>query len=306
MSILVNPGSRDDRWEAELRAQMPHEDLRFWPDVGDPADVEFVIAWVMSRKDLATFTNLRAILCQGAGVEQWMKPGIEVPVVRLADSAMADEMAAYALSWVVRHARRFDQLVAATQRGEWDKIEHIDTADFRVGMLGFGEIGSRIGRAFADLGYPVNAWSRSGGDNTDVTHYAGDGELEAFLANSDAVINVLPSTPATAGVLTRSRFAQFVEGSIFVNVGRGTVVADEADLIDAIDHGPVAAAVLDVTDPEPPADDSPLWSHPAITLTPHVSGRTQIASAAKLIAENIARLRAGESAYPMLDRDRGY
>lgn len=306
MSILVKPGSRADRWEAELRAQMPHEDLRFWPDVGDRTEVEFVIAWVMSRKDLATFTNLRAILCQGAGTEQWQKPGIDTPVVRLADPAMANEMAAYALAWVIRHARRLDTLEAAQNDRRWRPVEVIETSDYRVGVLGFGEIGSRIGRAFADLGYAVNAWSRTGGDDTDVTHYAGDGELEAFLANSDAVINVLPSTPATSGLLTRRRFAQFVEGSLFVNVGRGTVVDDESDLIDAIDHGPLAAAVLDVTDPEPPADDSPLWSHPAVTLTPHVSGRTQIATAAELIAENIARLRAGEPAFPMLDRTRDY
>ena len=63
-------------------------------------------------------------------------------------------------------------------------------------------------------------------------------ELEDFLGNSDAVINVLPS------------------------VGRGTVLADEGDLIEALNNGPIAAAVLDVTEPEPPADDSPLWTPP--------------------------------------------
>jgi len=110
MAILVKPASRVDEWAQELRAQMPDEDLRIWPDVGDPAEIEYMIAWRMSRKDLATLTNLQMILCQGAGTEQWQKPGIDVPVVRLADPEMAKEMAAYALAWVIRHGRRFPEL----------------------------------------------------------------------------------------------------------------------------------------------------------------------------------------------------
>ncbi len=117
---------------------------------------------------------------------------------------------------------------------------------------------------------------------------------------------MLPSTSATAGLLTADRLAQFVPGSIFVNVGRGTVFADEADLVAALDNGPIAAAVLDVTAPEPPAHDSPLWTHPAVTLTPHISGMTQVRSAATLITANIARLRAGEEPFPLLDRSLGY
>lgn len=306
MAILVSPSSRIEEWAAELRAQMPNEDLRVWPEVGDPAEIEYLIAWRMSRADLATLPNLQCILCQGAGTEQWQKPGIDVPVVRLADPEMANEMAGYAVAWVLRHQRRFSELESAQHRGEWKVLEHTQPYKYRVGVLGYGEIGSRISRAFGDLGYVVNAWTRSGRDEERVTHYAGHDELEDFLGNSDAVINVLPSTDATAGLLTSERLAQFVPGSIFVNVGRGTVLADEGDLIEALNNGPIAAAVLDVTEPEPPADDSPLWTHPAVTLTPHISGMTQVGSAATLIAANIARLRAGQEPFPLLDRSLGY
>lgn len=285
---------------------MPNEDLRLWPDMGDPTEIEYMIAWNMSRDALAGLPNLQYILCQGAGTEQWQKPGINVPIVRLADPEMANEMAGYAVSWVLRHQRRFGELEEAQRRGEWEVLKHTQPYKYRVGVLGYGEIGSRISRAFADLGYAVNAWTRSGRDEERVTHYAGADELDDFLGNSDAVINVLPSTSATAGLLTADRLAQFVPGSIFVNVGRGTVLQDEADLIAALDDGPIAAAVLDVTEPEPPEDDSPLWAHPAVTLTPHISGMTQVRSAAALIAANVARLRAGEEPFPLLDRSRGY
>lgn len=307
MAIVVNPFSRREQWQAELTAVMPDEELWLWPDCGDLAEVEYVIAWVMGRKDLATLPNLQAIFSLGAGTEQWQKPGIpDVPVVRLADPAMANEMAAYAVAWVVRHHRGFVEAEISQRAGEWKIPDRKQLADYRVGLLGYGEIGSRIGQAFVDLGYPVNAWTRSGRDDNTITHFAGTGELDEFLAASDTVINVLPSTTATTGLLTADRLAAFVEGSLFVNVGRGTVLADEADLIDALNNGPLAAAVLDVTNPEPPVAESLLYTHDAVTLTAHISGTTQVRSASRLIAENVARLRQGEQAFPLLDRSRGY
>ena len=131
------------------------------------------------------------------------------------------------------------------------------------------------------------------------------GQLEAFLGDCDAVIDVLPSTDETRHVLDAERLAQFTEGSLLVNIGRGTTV-DEVALLDALDSGPIAAAVLDVTDPEPPAEDSPLWQHPKVTLTPHVAGRTRLETSVALVVANIARIRSGEAPFPLLDRTRGY
>lgn len=306
MAIVVHPATRADQWKTELSTVLAHEELWFWPDAGDPEEVEYLIAWVMSRKHLATFTNLKAIFSLGAGTEQWQKPGIDVPIVRLADPAMANEMAAYCVAWVVRHHRGFGEAERLQRAGEWKIPDRKLTAEFRVGVLGYGEIGSTIGQAFVNLGYPVNAWTRSGRDDSTVTHYSGEEQLGDFLANSDAIINVLPSTDATTGLLDANRLRQCAPGALFVNVGRGTVLSSETDLVAALDDGPLAGAILDVTNPEPPANESPLFQHPAVTLTAHISGTTQVRSAARLVADNIARLRAGEEAFPLLDRGRGY
>jgi glyoxylate/hydroxypyruvate reductase A len=306
MSIVLNPYSRADEWLAELAQLLPDDELHLWPDVGDPTAVEFAVAWVMPRSALQGFTNLRAILSLGAGAEQWQKPGIpEVPVVRLADPSMSDEMASYALHWVLRLQRNFDVSAAQQHQKIWEQPSYVQAGSYRVGVLGFGTIGARVAQAFLDLGYPVNAWSRSGGSTDGVTHYAGTDELDGFLANSDAVVNILPSTAATTGLLDADRLARFASDSVFVNMGRGTVI-DEDALVAALDDGPLRAAVLDVTNPEPPVAESPLWTHPAVHLTPHVAGSTQVRSASRLIAENIGRIRAGEAPFPLLDRSRGY
>lgn len=306
MSIVLNPYSRPDEWMSEFARLLPDETLHLWPDDGDPEDVEFVVAWIMPRTALRSFPNLEAVLSLGAGAEQWQKEGMpDVPVVRLVDPAMSDEMATYALAWVIRLQRGFDVCEQQQVEGVWADIDYTQAWKYRVGILGYGNIGARVGQAFRDLGYPVNAWSRSGGTDANVAHYAGLDELDAFLSNSDAVVNVLPSTDATAGLLDASRLSQMPEGSIVVNMGRGTVLVDD-DLIDALNDGPLSAAVLDVTRVEPTPEDSPFWTHPKVILTPHVAGSTQVRSASELVAANIRRLRAGEPAFPLLDRQRGY
>jgi len=306
MSIVLNPYSRPEEWMSEFARLLPEETVHLWPDVGDPADVEFVIAWIMPRAALRDLPNLQAVLSLGAGAEQWQKDGMpDVPVVRLVDPAMSDEMATYALAWVLRLQRRFEVCEAQQRDGVWGDVDYTQAWKYHVGILGYGNIGARVGQAFLDLGYPVNGWSRSGGDDPNVTHYTGADELDAFLANSDAVVNVLPSTAATTDLLDAMRFEQMREGSILVNMGRGTVLVDD-DLIDALDNGPLATAVLDVTDPEPTPPESAFWAHPKVILTPHVAGSTQVRSASELVAANIMRIRAGEQPFPLLDRSRGY
>jgi glyoxylate/hydroxypyruvate reductase A len=306
MSIVLNPYSRPDEWMAEFGRLLPDETVRLWPDVGDPEQVELVIAWIMPRSALQSYPNLKAVLSLGAGAEQWQKEGMpDVPVVRLVDPAMSDEMATYALAWVIRLQRGFDVCEEQQAIGVWADVDYTQAWKTRIGILGYGNIGARVGEAFLDLGYQVNAWSRSGGGDSKATHYVGLDELDAFLSSSDAVVNVLPSTEETTDLLDGSRFSQMPEGSIVVNMGRGTVLVDD-DLIKALDDGPLAAAVLDVTRIEPTPEDSPFWSHPQVILTPHVAGSTQVRSASELVAANIQRIRSGESPFPLLDRRRGY
>lgn len=306
MAILINPYARSEMWKELFAELLPDETLWFWPDCPEPSQVEMLIAWRMRRSDLATFTKLSHILSMGAGTEQWQKDGSpNATIVRLSDPNMSDEMAMYALHWVSHFQRGFEEAFNPAGLDGWGVRDSPTPPEYPVGILGFGKIGRRVGEAFQSLGYPVNAWSRRGTDAPGVTSYVGPDQLEQFLGASRAVINVLPATEDTRGLLDADRFAQF-SGATFVNIGRGSVVASENDLVGAVDAGDIGAAVLDVTDPEPPDAESPLFGHDRIVITPHLAGSTQPRSAASLIAANVKRIRAGDQPFPVVDLQAGY
>lgn len=306
VAILVNPYAHPDMWRELFAELLPDETLWYWPECPDPSEVEMLIAWRMRRSDLAAFSNLTHILSMGAGTEQWQKDGSpQATIVRLSDPNMADEMAAYALHWVTHFQRGFDVVFGPEGLDRWGARDIPTPPEYPVGILGFGSIGSRVGRVFQELGYPVNAWSRRGTSAHGVTSYVGIEELADFITASRAVVNVLPDTESTRGLLDANRFAQF-GGATFMNIGRGTVVASEADLVSAVERGDVGAAVLDVTSPEPPDAGSPLFGHERIVITPHIAGTTQPRSAAALIAANVKRIRSGDAPFPIVDAESGY
>lgn len=280
--------------------------IQLWPNVNDPGAVNYAIVGRHPAEDLHRYPNLKAILALSAGVEQFRSNDFpQVPIVRLDDPAMSNEMAAYALHWILHFQRRFDAFAAQQKQGEWTELPYTHSHQYRVGILGFGRIGRRVGEVFASLDYPINAWSRGGGEHHGVDHYAGLDGLNAFLEASDAIINLLPSTPETTALMNAERFAHVGPGAIYLTMGRGATTDAEA-LIEALDAGRIQAAVLDVLALEPLPPKSPLWAHAGVHITPHVAGYTQIDTASAVIAANIRRLENGQKPFPILDRTRGY
>lgn len=306
MSILLNP-SRDPKcWLSAFQGELPDMDIELWPDVSDPTQVEFVVATRQEPADLLRFPNLRAVLAMGAGIEQYLGPEMpDVPIVRLADPAMSDEMAAYVVHWVVHFQKGMDVYLSNQLTKVWRERSYPTIDQYPVGLLGFGVIGRRIAQALAQLGFPVNVWSRTGSDEDWATSFEGLEELHAFLAASAAVVNVLPDSPKTRGLLNSDSFDRFRPGALLINIGRGATTV-ESDLVDALNDGRIGAAVLDVADPEPMAATNPLWNHQNVRITPHVSGFTLVSSATTLIAANIRRILAGEEPFPLVDKALAY
>jgi glyoxylate/hydroxypyruvate reductase A len=138
-----------------------------------------------------------------------------------------------------------------------------------------------------------------------VETFAGEESRAAFLGGCDILICLLPLTSQTRNILGRSLFHSLPRGASVINVGRGGHL-DQAALIEALDEGQLARAILDVTDPEPLPADSPLWRHPRVLITPHIASMTQPATAAPRLLENLRRHQRGEPLHDVVDRLRGY
>ncbi len=135
--------------------------------------------------------------------------------------------------------------------------------------------------------------------------FVGDGAWPALLARSDILVNLLPLTAATCGLLDARALAQLPRDAAVVNLGRGAHVV-EADLIAALDRGHLRHAVLDVFATEPLPPSNPFWSHPQVTVLPHVAAQTDARSASAVVAANVAALRAGRPLQHLVDRARAY
>jgi glyoxylate/hydroxypyruvate reductase A len=155
------------------------------------------------------------------------------------------------------------------------------------------------------MGFNCAAWSRSLHALNGVRCFAGDDELDEFLARTEILVCLLPLTDATRGFLNGPRLARLAHGAALVHVGRGPQLVAQ-DLINALDSGRISEAVLDVTDPEPLPSEHPLWSHPRVRITPHIASITQPASAARVVLDNLRRYARGEPLVGLVDRTRGY
>jgi len=200
-----------------------------------------------------------------------------------------------------RHLRAYH---AQQARSEWQHYPPREACNTTVAVLGLGRIGQLVAQRFLDNEFKVIGWSRGRKALDGIRCHAGSDELPAVVGEADYIVSVLPTTAETRGLYDAGLFAHFNPQAIFINVGRGDQVV-EPDLVDALDAGRLAGAVLDVMCEEPLPADSPLWLHSKVQLTPHVSGY-HLGDAVADIAENYRRLHSGDPLLHLIDRQRGY
>jgi glyoxylate/hydroxypyruvate reductase A len=293
-------------WLPHLHALAPDMRVEVWPDVADPTAIDVALVWTPPQGGLQPFTNLRAILSLGAGVNQLDLASLpDVPLARLVDPGLTESMVGYALLGVGWFARDMHHFAADQRAGRWNYRLARPPRTVSVGVMGLGELGGAVARKLVAEGYTVHGWASSARDIDGVTVHVGADRLESFLAASEIVVNVLPLTDATRDILDARAFAAMPRGACIINEGRGGHVV-EADLVAALDSGQLGGALLDVFQAEPPAADSPLWRHPQVIMTPHIAGAIRPETAAPGIVENCRRAMAGERLVNQVDRSRGY
>jgi glyoxylate/hydroxypyruvate reductase A len=296
------------QWKAIFESAFGPVDFRTLADLGNRDEIEIALAWKPAPGLIATFPNLKMIVSLGMGVDHLLADDrlpAGVPITRIMDDGLVGQMSEYALFWALRHHRDIDKYAASQQAAVWKPEAFVDTIDRRIGIMGLGVIGKDTAGRFAQLGFPTAGWSRTHKVLAGIEAFHGADGLRQFLARSDILINVLPLTRETRGMLDASAFALLPRGAYFINMARGGHVVDEA-LLAALDSGHLSGAALDVFNEEPLPAGHAYWRHPRVRVTPHIAGATNPRTASPGVIENIRRLRAGQPLINRVDPQSGY
>jgi glyoxylate/hydroxypyruvate reductase A len=299
--LFCSAAGNGAEWLAALSRALPAARVHACSHLPDqvrpspPQDIDYALLWKPPPRLLRDLGSVKAIFNLGAGIDSLA--GSEalpagVPVVRVEDAGMAEQMSEYVVHAVLRQYREFDSYAEAQRAGLWRPLARQEKRAFGVGILGMGVLGTAAAAALLPFGFPLAGWSRTRKNVAGVDSYAGSAELDAFLARCQVLVCLLPLTRETRGVLDRRALSQLPVGAHLVNVARGALIVDD-DLLALLDQGRLGGATLDVFHDEPLPAAHPFWHHPRISITPHVSAVTLVEESVAQIAAKITRLEAG-------------
>lgn len=267
-----------------------------------PEEVDYIVYAPGSPvQDFSPYRRAKAVLNLWAGVERIVgNPTLTQPLCRMVDPGLTEGMVEWVTGHTLRHHLGMDRHIVNPGH-VWDPTCPPLARERPVTILGMGALGSACAAALRALNFPVTGWSRT--PKPGCLH--GEDGLRQALATAQVLVLLLPRTPETEAILNAERLALLPKGAVILNPGRGALIDDDA-LLAALDAGHIAHATLDVFRVEPLPPDHPYWSHPRVTVTPHIAADTRASSAARVIAENIRRGEAGEPFLHLVDRARGY
>ncbi|MGY6499629.1 MAG: D-2-hydroxyacid dehydrogenase [Acidimicrobiales bacterium] len=242
-------------------------------------------------------TTLRWLQSSAAGFDhpifaELMQRGVRLTPSHISGPPIAD----FVLRAALDHLQDADAWRAAASEHRWEPHEFTEMASTHWLVVGLGTIGAEVATRARAFGARVTGVRRSPAGDEPVDTMIGPDAIRAVLPTVDVVVLATPASASTTGLVDREFLSVMKDGSLLVNIGRGALV-DEPALLDALDHGRLARAVLDVTATEPLPEDDPLWSHPRVVVTPHSSalGDGRFRRAAEVFAANLERYgRSGE------------
>ncbi len=311
--LLAMTGWHVEDWRARFQALLPEMPIVVPGEPFDRRAVHYVASWKHPAGSLTGLPNLAAIFSLGAGVDFLFADDKlpEVPIARVVDPDLTTRMSEYVVLHCLMYLRQQHRYMRQQQAKLWEDDRNQPAArSVRVGIMGLGELGLDAVAKLKIIGFDVAGWSRSPKSVEGLQAFSGEDGMKDFLARTDILVSLVPLTPETRGILNAGLFAGLAQdgrlgGPFLINPGRGGLqVAD--DIIAALDAGTLKGATLDVFETEPLPVESPLWSHPGVTVTPHNAAMSEPEAIATLVAAQIRRLEAGEPLLHAVDPARGY
>jgi glyoxylate/hydroxypyruvate reductase len=301
-----------DVWMAAMKKVAPDLDVRAWPNLGNVEDIEYAAAWLPPPNVLTGLPNLKLICSLGAGVDAILgDPTLpaNIPIVRVNDPDLTTRMSEYIVLHVLWHHRQQRRIDENQKLKIWDSFPTHSASAITVGIMGLGVLGQDAARKLKVLGFNVVGWSRSPKRVEGIECFA-EAQLNDFLARTDVLVSLLPATPQTDGIINRALIQKLSRNGpfgapILVNAGRGRQQVEE-DIITCLNNGELFAATLDVFRKEPLPEDSPLWSHPKVTVTPHAAADSDPETICRYVFAQVKAYQNKEQLKNIVDRERGY
>ena len=286
MAILFYTTFSDAKiWQKEIKKLFKKEQIISIKDIKKYKKVKYAIVWNLPDTVLKKLTNLKIIFSQGAGVDHILNlPSYnKTPIIRLKDPAMGDRMANHVLSQILNFQLNLKKYLIYQESKKWvDDIESyapLENNKLTIGILGVGFLGKHVANSLKKLDYKVIGFKKNKAKkNYGFKIY--DNNLNQFISSSDVIISILPSTKETTNFINKKFLAKMKKKSLLINVGRGNTL-NEKDLILHLNKQKNFYSSLDVFQNEPLPKSSKLWSHPNVTITPHVASITIVKSAVK-------------------------
>lgn len=255
--------------------------------------------------DFSAFTRAKAVLCLWAGVEDIVSnETLTQPLTRMVDPGLTEGMVEWVTGHVLRHHLGIDAHIVNADHSWQPKAPPL-ARDRTIGVLGLGTLGAACASALAALNFNVTGYSRSPKDIAGVICRSGPDGLAETLSVAEILVLLLPLTAATENLIDTKALSRMPQNAILINPGRGPLIDDDA-LLKALEIGQISHATLDVFRQEPLPQAHPFWTHPKITVTPHIASETRPATASQQIVENIRRGEAGLPLLHLVDRGAGY
>jgi glyoxylate/hydroxypyruvate reductase len=304
--LLVSPMYREI--QALVEKEAPHKTFRFMPEEElSQRDVSWADALVsFNLKAEYDYSSVKWVHSLGAGVDRFLHKkdwNQEILLTRTICS-FGQRIAEYCLSYILKDLQLHDQFQEQQLQKKWDQSTPKLIGEQKVLVYGTGEIGQMIAKVFSGLGVDVYGVSLSGKEKAGFIEVMTVDSHFSVLNEMNYVINTLPLTERTEKLFDGAILNQLSDAG-FINVGRGASV-DEAALLQALTENTVRFAVLDVFEQEPLSENNPLWNHPRVQITPHISAVTTPSEGAACFLETLKNIDEDRPLTNIVNSIKGY
>jgi phosphoglycerate dehydrogenase-like enzyme len=273
----------------------------------DPKESDIVLGEPKLVRDaLPSLSTLKWVQAIYAGVEPLVDPAQRRDyILTNARGVFGELMSEYVFGYLLFHERKILERIQDQQAKQWERSESGVLRGKTIGLLGVGSIGSHLAGTARHFGMKVRGFTQASETSADVDQYFHGNDMLKFAEGLDYLVCVLPRTHDTDKIVDEELLSRLPSHAILINVGRGNAV-DELALVDALNEGQLAAAVLDVFEKEPLPEDHPFWTTPNLFMTFHTSAISYPEDITKLFIENYRLYLESKPLKYVVDFERGY